>query len=254
MEQRSKRKCAASEPNYYANVDNDDSDTGDVSLMKAPKVKRSRKSATNVDGSKAHRVIFRELEPIDILNLSRTSKSLRNILMSRSSIGVWKSALSRFRGLPECPEDMSEPAYANLLFCWEDDIAYLDSAQGQYYSQAHLRDHKLVKQSKPLTERIWNNIKDPLTQMMQQVKKYRLEQEFKPVVRKRGVVLSNVLHRYAALQPLHSGFPPLADVAILPAFRTVIEDTFLDEEVTAIHFQEAMRMARFQRQDIDSID
>ncbi|KAG6817059.1 hypothetical protein H0H93_007546 [Arthromyces matolae] len=60
-------------------------------------------------------VVF-ELDPLDVLNLSRTSKALRSILMRRSSQFIWKSALAHIEGLPECPSDMSEPAYTNLVF------------------------------------------------------------------------------------------------------------------------------------------
>ncbi|KAG6820465.1 hypothetical protein H0H93_016760 [Arthromyces matolae] len=60
--------------------------------------------------------IFGQLDPLDVLNLSRTSKALRNILMSRSSQFIWKRARAHIEGLPDCPTDMSEPAYANLVF------------------------------------------------------------------------------------------------------------------------------------------
>lgn len=36
--------------------------------------------------------------------------------MSRTSMTVWKQARSNLEGLPECPDDLSEPQYANLLF------------------------------------------------------------------------------------------------------------------------------------------
>lgn len=52
------------------------------------------------------------------MQLTRTSKATRNLLMHRSSIGVWKSAR---QNLPQdlyldIPDDMTEPAYARLLF------------------------------------------------------------------------------------------------------------------------------------------
>ncbi|KAF8071870.1 hypothetical protein FPV67DRAFT_902906 [Lyophyllum atratum] len=40
----------------------------------------------------------------------------RAILMSRSSIFVWKSALANVEGLPFCPSDLTEPQYINLAF------------------------------------------------------------------------------------------------------------------------------------------
>ncbi|KAF9262583.1 hypothetical protein L218DRAFT_867203 [Marasmius fiardii PR-910] len=60
--------------------------------------------------------IFSHLTPHDLLNLSRTSKDLRKLLLSRSTILVWKSARMNVEGLPDIPDDMSEPAYAHLCF------------------------------------------------------------------------------------------------------------------------------------------
>ncbi|KAF8968302.1 hypothetical protein BDZ97DRAFT_1696676 [Flammula alnicola] len=61
--------------------------------------------------------IFARLKPIDLLNLARTSKDLRAMLMSRSSSSIWKEARTHvIPALPECPEDLSEPEYANFLF------------------------------------------------------------------------------------------------------------------------------------------
>ncbi|KII92062.1 hypothetical protein PLICRDRAFT_459387 [Plicaturopsis crispa FD-325 SS-3] len=62
--------------------------------------------------------IFRLLQPIDILNLARSTKPLRAILMSRSSRTVWKSALSNYgpRQVPACPFELNEPQYVDLAF------------------------------------------------------------------------------------------------------------------------------------------
>lgn len=56
------------------------------------------------------------LSPMDLLNLSRTSKDFRNLLLQRSSASVWKTARLQVDDLPDCPQDMSEPQYANLAF------------------------------------------------------------------------------------------------------------------------------------------
>jgi hypothetical protein len=55
---------------------------------------------------------------MDLVNLARTSKSLRRVLMSRKSMSVWM-VVRRNAGIvpvPDPPEDMSEPAWALLLF------------------------------------------------------------------------------------------------------------------------------------------
>ena len=36
--------------------------------------------------------------------------------MKRSSISIWKHARSQFDDLPDCPDDLSEPQYAEILF------------------------------------------------------------------------------------------------------------------------------------------
>ncbi|KZV75603.1 hypothetical protein PENSPDRAFT_731523 [Peniophora sp. CONT] len=63
-------------------------------------------------------MIFRLLAPGDLVNLGRTNKLLRGVLLSRRSVHVWKAALASPAafGCPSCPEDMSEPAWADLLF------------------------------------------------------------------------------------------------------------------------------------------
>ncbi|CAE6343341.1 unnamed protein product [Rhizoctonia solani] len=54
--------------------------------------------------------------PIDLLSLSRTNKSLRSLLMDRSSRHVWQSAMQNMEGLPHCPSNWSEPRYLSLIF------------------------------------------------------------------------------------------------------------------------------------------
>ena len=49
--------------------------------------------------------------------MSLTNKAFRNILMSRDSRQMWKSAREgTYEGMPDCPEDMSEPEYVRLIF------------------------------------------------------------------------------------------------------------------------------------------
>ncbi|KAF8965463.1 hypothetical protein BDZ97DRAFT_2074737 [Flammula alnicola] len=60
--------------------------------------------------------IFGQLDPPDLLHIARTTKALRAILMSRSSIFIWTQARSNIEGFPDCPDDLSEPQYAILAF------------------------------------------------------------------------------------------------------------------------------------------
>ncbi|KAG6919082.1 hypothetical protein DXG01_009335 [Tephrocybe rancida] len=60
--------------------------------------------------------IVYELHPKDVLTLARTSKQFRKILLGRASVSIWKSAFSKLPTLPECPPEMSYPAWAHLVF------------------------------------------------------------------------------------------------------------------------------------------
>ncbi|RPD59140.1 hypothetical protein L227DRAFT_163888 [Lentinus tigrinus ALCF2SS1-6] len=62
--------------------------------------------------------IASHLEPLDILQLARTSKEYRRLLLSRKSRHVWVTARERIapRPLLDPPEGLSEPLYAALLF------------------------------------------------------------------------------------------------------------------------------------------
>ncbi|KAI0768920.1 hypothetical protein BC629DRAFT_805824 [Irpex lacteus] len=56
------------------------------------------------------------LLPKDLLNMARTSKELRAYFMSRNTQRLWQAARLNIPDLPPCPDDLSEPAFANLVF------------------------------------------------------------------------------------------------------------------------------------------
>ncbi|KLO06466.1 hypothetical protein SCHPADRAFT_946061 [Schizopora paradoxa] len=56
------------------------------------------------------------MSPEDLLNLSRASRGLREILMSKSSERVWEAARKVQGNIPARPPDLNEPQYADLLF------------------------------------------------------------------------------------------------------------------------------------------
>ncbi|KAI0698460.1 hypothetical protein BC835DRAFT_653701 [Cytidiella melzeri] len=60
--------------------------------------------------------ICSHLHPKDLLNLARTTKDLRKFFMGRNSLTFWKAAQLNIPDLPPCPTDLTEPAYANLMF------------------------------------------------------------------------------------------------------------------------------------------
>ncbi|KAF9228218.1 hypothetical protein BS17DRAFT_773271, partial [Gyrodon lividus] len=56
------------------------------------------------------------LHPMDLLNLARSAKAFRQLLMRKSFAFAWKTARGQVEGPPDCPPDLSEPQYANLAF------------------------------------------------------------------------------------------------------------------------------------------
>ncbi|RXW22810.1 hypothetical protein EST38_g3050 [Candolleomyces aberdarensis] len=62
--------------------------------------------------------IFVHLEPGDLLALSRANKDLRVLLLNRSiALPLWTSAFESVKPAPpKCPEDLTLPQYANLLY------------------------------------------------------------------------------------------------------------------------------------------
>ncbi|EJD51309.1 hypothetical protein AURDEDRAFT_57144, partial [Auricularia subglabra TFB-10046 SS5] len=59
--------------------------------------------------------ICAHVHPRDALQLSRTCKALRGILLDRSSTTAWKRAFYNI-GLPKCPVDIAGPHYAAMFF------------------------------------------------------------------------------------------------------------------------------------------
>lgn len=60
--------------------------------------------------------VFSHVDPLSLLHLARTSKDLREMLMTRRSSSIWRAARRNVEGLPDCPSYLSEPQYANLVF------------------------------------------------------------------------------------------------------------------------------------------
>ncbi|TDL24417.1 hypothetical protein BD410DRAFT_785875 [Rickenella mellea] len=59
--------------------------------------------------------IASHLTPLDLLHMARSSKRLRQNLMSKHSRPIWRTARNSLR-MPDCPPDMSEPQYAHFTF------------------------------------------------------------------------------------------------------------------------------------------
>ncbi|KAF9046259.1 hypothetical protein BJ165DRAFT_1138817 [Panaeolus papilionaceus] len=62
--------------------------------------------------------ICQYLHPIDLLNLGRVSRSFHHLVKADEFRPIWRQARAKIvpPGMPECPEDMDEPAYADMIF------------------------------------------------------------------------------------------------------------------------------------------
>ncbi|KZO96109.1 hypothetical protein CALVIDRAFT_481560, partial [Calocera viscosa TUFC12733] len=65
------------------------------------------------------------MKPIDILNLSYTSKSIRASLAAPEAKHIWVQARMNVPGLPPLPPDMSEWVYAAFVFQELCQVCYL---------------------------------------------------------------------------------------------------------------------------------
>ncbi|KAG6834542.1 hypothetical protein H0H93_009058, partial [Arthromyces matolae] len=70
---------------------------------------------------------FMYVTPIEILHLSRTSKALRQILMTRNAVSIWKQARANLVNFPDRPADLNEAQYAALVFDTLCDVRLLKS-------------------------------------------------------------------------------------------------------------------------------
>ncbi|KAH6919072.1 hypothetical protein BKA70DRAFT_1394480 [Coprinopsis sp. MPI-PUGE-AT-0042] len=57
------------------------------------------------------------LQPLDLLHLARTSSALRQAILSKAAKQLWIRSFSdlKQKGFPDCPADLSEPQYVNLV-------------------------------------------------------------------------------------------------------------------------------------------
>ncbi|KAJ2924593.1 hypothetical protein H1R20_g12506, partial [Candolleomyces eurysporus] len=75
--------------------------------------------------------ILKLLPPLDLLQIARTAKSFRKFLMNRASKSIWIHVLSAVEDLPACPDDLSGPQYAYLMFtdhCHKHEPSYVGLA------------------------------------------------------------------------------------------------------------------------------
>ena len=108
------------------------------------------------------------------------------------------------------------------------------------YALASLTEHASVRKPQELTDRIWSNIRQPLFDILKKIRRERLEVEQFARLRKRANVVVALLGDYALERPVNEVIPGPADVCDMDEFKTVIEDTPDDVEVTQESFKQAM--------------
>ncbi|RDB19806.1 hypothetical protein Hypma_012991 [Hypsizygus marmoreus] len=117
-----------------------------------------------------------------------------------------------------------------------------------------LKDHKLVKQSKLLTNRIWDNIKLSVTRFMEHEKEKRLLDEYRALQQIRCHMLQDIYHDFIASQPIDAILPGIADIAVIPDYRSLI-DSPVDQNMTPACFAAAAQeMPRFVQDWRHSVD
>ncbi|VDC07687.1 unnamed protein product [Peniophora sp. CBMAI 1063] len=60
--------------------------------------------------------IFGHLPPADLVSLTRVAKGFRHVLLTRQARCLWRGSFDFVPDAPACPDDISEPVWANLLF------------------------------------------------------------------------------------------------------------------------------------------
>jgi hypothetical protein len=118
---------------------------------------------------------------------------------------------------------------------WGDEIEKTDS-----YTLRPLTTHPLVKKPQELTDRIWNNIKQPLIEILQEFKEKRLMAERIVTLKKRQKIVVTLLKAYALEQPVAEVIPGPADVCNMNEFKIIVEDAPNDVEIGKEDFKEAM--------------
>ncbi|ESK85857.1 hypothetical protein Moror_2349 [Moniliophthora roreri MCA 2997] len=106
-------------------------------------------------------------------------------------------------------------------------------------SREKLSQHKLVKQPKPLTERIWKNISKTLLDFMAEVKTARMAEERLDTSRKRFRLIDGMLRSLEMTMPRGTIMPLDLDVAFWEPFRTIIEDLPVEAGADLSVFEEA---------------
>lgn len=103
-----------------------------------------------------------------------------------------------------------------------------------------LTKHSYVKKPQELTERIWSNIKQPLIDIMAELRDKRMKKERISALVQRQKVVVTLLKAYTLKRPITEVIPGPADICNMDEFKAIIEDTPVDVEVNQESFEQAV--------------
>ncbi|KAI0642057.1 hypothetical protein C8Q79DRAFT_918365 [Trametes meyenii] len=90
--------------------------TGNIPSKKVIRIRRGTLQQLPEMPIEIQDMIFRELNPRDMLNLTRTCKRLRQHFLNRENERLWKAALQNAPDLPTRPPWLCLPAFVHLLY------------------------------------------------------------------------------------------------------------------------------------------
>ncbi|KAI4293965.1 hypothetical protein K525DRAFT_274728 [Schizophyllum commune Loenen D] len=248
--------------------------------------------------------IFSNMHRLDLLHVSRTTKMLRSVLMSRSSAWIWKESCARaIPALPPVPADLDIPQFVRLAYdrtchyCVKDNLFIEEFATwhrfpsfknwnyqiGQFIprvGRGHasiceewdeerqsdrswelqaIRDerkknilqrltelgwaeeveksgdklcaHKLVHKAQPLSEKVWNNVKDTLLVHIAELQTKRIAEEKEDAILNRCQALAKAYSEFLHTKPFTAILPTVGDIYTLHEFANLIEVTHYEEEI-----------------------
>ncbi|TRM56569.1 hypothetical protein BD626DRAFT_466220 [Schizophyllum amplum] len=97
-----------------------------------------------------------------------------------------------------------------------------------------LVNHKLVRKPQPLTDKIWQRIKGPLLEYLQDLKTERLAKARRTAFHLRHDVLVEAYRDFLLARPFRVIYPSIGDIAGITEVKRIIEDTPHDEKVTLL--------------------
>ncbi|EIW87300.1 hypothetical protein CONPUDRAFT_161870 [Coniophora puteana RWD-64-598 SS2] len=147
-----------------------------------------------------------------------------------------KQSESRGRELASIREERQEAIEAKLEeLGWKEEIDALPDFnhwEASAWCIGMFEDHPHVKNAKPLTERIWANIKDDMIAYMEEMKQFRLKYERHMLVKGRQVLALQAYNKHQRANPISISstnfWPGGADFLVWDRVKAIIEQPTSD--------------------------